>query len=231
MKASISFKLATVCIVGFISLPAFASGWSDTKNTADDDVYFDHRVTFYCGCDYVSDGDRDGSGHPMLDTCGYTGPSTHSSRAKQIEWEHVVPASLMPARQFECWTKGSRSDCERDDPQAQAMIFDLHNLVPSIGQVNALRLNDRYGEIAGEERKFGACEVEDSKGIFEPRDSERGDVARIWLYMAERHGVELAPGEREMFIRWHEADPVSDWEVERDKRIEKLQGTSNHWVR
>jgi deoxyribonuclease-1 len=207
-----------------------AGGWNNAKNTADDEVYFDNRVTFYCGCDYVSDGDKDGSGDPILSSCDYEGPSTHSARAKRIEWEHVVPASLMPARQFECWTQGSRSDCERDDPRAQAMIFDLHNLVPSVGQVNALRLNDRYGEVPGEERNFGACAVEDSKGVFEPRDSERGDVARIWLYMADVHGVELAPGEREMFLTWHESDPVSAWEIERDNRIARIQGTSNHWV-
>lgn len=225
-----SHRIAAIFVVSVISFPAFASGWSDTKNTADDEVYFDHRVTFYCGCDYVSDGDRDGSGDTILSSCGYTGPSTHSSRAGRIEWEHVVPASLMPARQFDCWTQGSRSDCERDDPRAQAMIFDLHNLVPSIGQVNALRLNDRYGEVEGEQREFGACEVEDSKGVFEPRDSERGDVARIWLYMADTHGVSLEPGEREMFLRWHETDPVSAWELERDNRIKMISGTSNHWV-
>jgi len=28
------------------------------------------------------------------------------------------------------------------------MIFDRHNLAPAIGQVNAYRLNDRYGMVA-----------------------------------------------------------------------------------
>lgn len=43
------------------------------------------------------------------------------------------------ARQFDCWVDVGRSECEANDPVAQAMLLDLHNLVPSIGQVNALR--------------------------------------------------------------------------------------------
>tara|TARA_E500000318_G_scaffold111652_2_gene131076 strand:- start:472 stop:1167 length:696 start_codon:yes stop_codon:yes gene_type:complete len=221
-------------LVGAVTLllgvPANAESWRDIKNIADDAIYYDHRVTFYCGCPYISDDDSDGSGDPVLSSCGYDGPDTHSSRATRIEWEHVVPASLMPARQFECWLEGGRDNCERNDPRAQAMIFDLHNLVPSIGQVNALRLNDRYGELEGEKRNFGTCAIEDSKGMFEPRDSERGDVARIWLYMTDKYGVELEPQEREMFLRWHKADPPSQWEIERDRRIYAIQGASNPWL-
>jgi deoxyribonuclease-1 len=96
--------------------------------------------------------------------------------------------------------------------------------------VNALRLNDRYVELEGEKRNFGTCAIEDSKGMFEPRDSERGDVARIWLYMTDKYGVELEPQEREMFLRWHKADPPSQWEIERDRRIYAIQGASNPWL-
>ena len=110
------------------------------------------------------------------------------------------------------------------------MIFDLHNLVPSIGQVNALRGNDRYGEIEGEKREFGTCAIEDQKGLFEPADDQRGDVARIWLYMNWKHGVEVPEDELRMFIRWHKSDPVSDWEIERDARITSIQGNSNPWI-
>jgi deoxyribonuclease I len=207
-----------------------ASSWRQTKNLASDAIYFDQADTFYCGCPMTSDNDNDGSGDVDIEACGYKGPSAHQGRATRIEWEHVVPASLMPARQFDCWENGSRSDCERNSPEAREMVFDLHNLVPSVGQVNALRSNDRYGEIDGEEREFGSCAVEDSRGLFEPADDQRGDVARIWLYMNWKHRVEIPEDELRMFIRWHNADPVSDWEIERDKRIGAIQGTGNPWV-
>ena len=152
-----------------LSAPAYADGWTDTKNIADGIIYEGRSNTFYCGCDYTSDGDGDGSSRidPEL-TCGYEGPSTHSHRAGRVEWEHIVPASLMPARQRECWAGpgGSRGRCEDSDPVAQAMIFDLHNLAPSIGQVNALRDNDRYGKLPEWTSNFGACPIEDTNGTF-----------------------------------------------------------------
>ena len=114
---------------------------------------------------------------------------------------------------------GSREKCERDDPRAQAMIFDLHNIAPSIGQVNALRSNDRYAELPDDTSDFGACPIEDKKGAFEPPDCLKGDVARVWLYMSFRHGVVISPEERDMFEQWSDDDPVSPWESEKEARV------------
>ena len=199
MKAT----LAALAIL-YLSAQAHASsGWDKTKNIADDIIYEGRSTTFYCGCTYQSHDDTDGSGD-ITDTtaCGYAGPSSYSSRASRVEWEHIVPASLMPARHFPCWAGpgGSRENCERTDPNAQAMMFDLHNLAPSIGQVNALRRNDRYADLPDDTSDFGSCPIEDSSGQFEPPDCLKGDVARVWLYMQERHGVEIPPAELEMFM-------------------------------
>jgi deoxyribonuclease I len=206
------------------------TSWNAAKNAASDEIYFDQTSTFYCGCEMTSHGDSDGSGNVDTATCDYDGPDTHSHRAGRLEWEHVVPASLMPARYFRCWVDEGRDHCQRTNPDAREMIFDLHNLVPSVGQVNALRSNDRYGEIEGEEREFGSCAIEDVGGLFEPADDQRGDVARVWLYMNWKHNVEIPEEELRMFVRWNARDPVSDWELERDKRIKAVQGNSNPWV-
>lgn len=228
------FLLIAILLAGVSQPPsAYADGWTDTKNIADDIIYEGRSHTFYCGCAYTSDGDRDGSGRidPEL-ACGYEGPSTHSHRAGRVEWEHIVPASLMPARQRECWAGpgGSRSRCEDSDPVAQAMIFDLHNLAPSIGQVNALRDNDRYGELPDWTSDFGACPIEDTNGTFSPPPCLRGDVARVWFYMREAHGVEIMPEEEVLFARWAEADPVSPWESERERRIARYSRVNNPFV-
>ena len=114
---------------------------------------------------------------------------------------------------------GNRAKCEDEDPRAQAMIFDLHNLAPSVGQVNALRDNDRYSELPDEEREFGDCTAKDIKDAFEPPDCLKGDVARVWLYMSFRHGVAISQEERDMFEQWSADDPVSKWESQREKRI------------
>ncbi len=198
---------------------ADSPGWRRVKNTADDIIYAGKNRTFYCGCVYTSDGDNDGSGDVDHQVCGYEIPDKHKNVAKRIQWEHIVPASLMPARNFECWAMGGRAKCERDDPRAQAMIFDLHNLAPSIGQVNQYRSNDRYSEIGDQGKIFGQCPAKDIKDAFEPPDCLKGDVARVWLYMSFRHGVAISQEERDMFEQWSADDPVSKWESQREARI------------
>ena len=159
----------------------------------------------------------------------------------------------MPARQMSCWTnpeqfddcvsssgtvKRGRDCCEKVSQTAKNMIFDLHNLAPAIGQVNAYRLNDRYGVVDDnlspeqwvgcDAQHFRAAKVSDHR--FEPADCTKGDVARVWFYMHDQHGVVIPDEEWNMFVGWSEADPVSAWELERDKRIAATQGNNNPYV-
>jgi len=113
------------------------------------------------------------------------------------------------------------------------MEADLHNLAPSVGELNGDRLNYPYGIVEGELREYGSCDFEvggDPK-VTEPMESIRGDVARAWLYMSETYNIRLSQEERAMFEAWDEADPVSSWERTRDQRIEVIQGNSNPWVK
>jgi len=114
--------------------------------------------------------------------------------------------------------------------RTQAMIFDLHNLAPSIGQVNALRSNDRYSDLPDSTSDFDGCAIEDESGAFEPPNCRKGDVARVWLYMHVRRGVEIAPDEMAMFMIWSAGDPVSPWESTREKRISKYSRVINPFV-
>ena len=98
-------------------------------------------------------------------------------------------------------------------------MFDLHNLAPSIGQVNALRSNDRYADLPAGTSNFGQCTIQDTSSAFEPQDCLMGDVARIWLYMSFRHGVVISQAERLVFEQWSTNDPVSPWEKQREARI------------
>jgi len=64
------------------------------------------------------------------------------------------------------------------------MINDLHNQVPSIGQVNGDRSNHPYGIVDGEPRKYGACdfEVGGSPKVAAPNPHISGNAVRTWLY-------------------------------------------------
>jgi deoxyribonuclease-1 len=52
--------------------------------------------------------------------------------------------------------------------------------------VNGLRSDYSMAMIEGEQRPFGACDVEIAERKIEPRPEIRGDIARIYLYMAFR---------------------------------------------
>lgn len=213
-----------------------SGSWGDTKKVARDVIYKGQATTFYCGCSYTPKGKS--GGQINQSSCDYDGNgAVHKSRASRLEWEHVVPASLMPARQMACWNEGlpqckegGRECCEKHDLNAKAQIFDLHNLVPSVGQTNALRSNKRYGLIEGEELELGSCDFEWTKTLTEPPEAKRGEVARVWLYFVSQHGLVLAPGELEMYLRWSKKDPPEDWEVLRNERIKEYQGNSNPFI-
>jgi deoxyribonuclease-1 len=134
------------------------------------------------------------------------------------------------ARHLPCWRKG-RKYCETKNKQAQARIFDLHNLAPEVGEINALRSDDLYRDLPDNTSDFGKCPIEDTKAAFDPPDCAKGDLARVWFYVGERYGLKLTSGQWRMFESWSEMDPVSPWEAERERRVAKLTGVSNPYVR
>ncbi len=208
------------------------------------------EFTFYCGCRYEIQGVSPGSGRLRArtrirrDACGYE-PKVNSERAQRLEWEHVVPAATL-GEQRPAWTDGHK-DCVDDDgePYAgrrcatkvdglfQRMEADMHNLVPTIGEINGERSNRPMGIVRGEPRSFGRCDFEVRDGVAEPKRSLRGDVARIYLYMDAVYpsaGI-LDPQGRTMFDAWSKVDPPTRWECERERLIAQAQGHTNHVVR
>ena len=193
-------------------------------------LYSDHLRTFYCACPFDALRQIDAS------SCGYQ-PRRRNARALRIEWEHLVPAHRFGSA-LPCWDgvgcigERGRRCCGHVDATFRRMEADLHNLVPELGELNAARSNFDFDEIEGEARDFGACdfEVDGARKKVEVDPRLRGDIARAYLYMAERYGVVLEPLEKQRFLRWHRDDPPDAWERERNRRIRALQGTGNPYV-
>ena len=199
-------------------------------------VYKDNPVTLYCGCSFKGK-------KPILSSCGYV-PSKDSKRANRIEWEHVVPAHAF-GKSFSEWRDGhpkcvkkngkkfkGRKCAEKMNDEYRRMQADMFNLYPAIGEVNARRSNYSMSIIEGENREFGKCDVEISDGIIEPGGEIRGEIARTYLYMDSAYpdrGI-ISKKNRKLFNAWNKSDPVDEWECERAKRIEKIQGNMNEVV-
>ena len=109
----------------------------------------------------------------------------------------------------------------------------MYNLVPAVGEINGLRSNYSFAIIPGEKRDFGTCDMEIENRKAEPPSEVRGNIARIYFYMDAAypgHGV-ISRKNRKLFKAWDEQDPIDPWECERNKRIEKLQGNENPFVK
>lgn len=113
----------------------------------------------------------------------------------------------------------------------------MYNLVPAVGEINGLRSNYSYGMIPGEKREFGNCDMEIEDRKAEPAPEKRGNIARTYFYMDwayPGHGMIISGKNRKLFKlfeAWNREDPVDVWECERCKRIERIQGNENPFVK
>jgi deoxyribonuclease-1 len=199
-------------------------------------LYKAHPVTLYCGCSF--NGKK-----PDLSSCGYI-PKKDNKRANRIEWEHVVPAHAF-GQSFPEWRVGhpkcvskkgkkykGRRCAEKVDKQYRRMQADMFNLYPAIGEVNGRRSNYSMAIIDGEKREFGKCDVEIKNKKVEPKESIRGEIARTYMYMDSAYpgrGI-ISKKNRKLFEAWNKIDPVDEWECDRAKRIERIQGNRNEVV-
>ncbi len=113
------------------------------------------------------------------------------------------------------------------------MERDLYNLVPAVGEINALRSNYSFAMIPGETREFGNCDMEIEERKAEPPPDKRGNIARTYLYMNSGypgHGI-ISKKNRELFLIWNKQNPVDEWECDRASRIEEIQDNENLFVK
>ena len=213
---------------------------NDSFNTAkrllERQVYHDHRVTIYCGASFDSKKNIDLP-------AGFVTPS-HARRALRVEWEHAVPAENF-GRAFREWREGDaqcvnnkgnafkgRRCAEKVNQRYRYMQADMYNLCPAIGAVNAVRGNKQYSELPGTAPAFGSCEARVDGNRFEPPARARGAVARAALYMADSYPeYRLSRQQQRLFTAWDRQYPVDAWECTRTRRIEKLQGNENRFVK
>ncbi|MDC9607041.1 endonuclease [Xenorhabdus griffiniae] len=185
--------------------------------------------TLYCGCDWQWVGKS--GGRVDLASCGYHVRS-QQTRAARIEWEHMVPAWVF-GHQRQCWQNGGRKNCVETDPVFRMIESDMHNLAPSIGEVNGDRSNFGYGMLAKNiPNMYGSCssKVDFKSHLFEPRDRVKGMVARVYFYMHDRYNLTMSRQQQQLMMAWDRQYPVDAWERERDNRIAKIMGHHNPFV-
>jgi deoxyribonuclease-1 len=194
----------------------------------------------YCGC-------RFGADQKVQPDCPYAPPD---ATIPAVRWEPVVPPSRFGVYR-RCWQQWStskgddpiaRQQCARVDEEFREMEADLYNFHPVIAELSAQRGDNPFANVHGEPRDFGACDFESQSDMgkkrkIEPPADVRGDLARVYLYMAARYGkgsdwkIKLPREQRQLYEKWAEADPVDERERARACRIAAIQGWTNPYVK
>lgn len=147
------------------------------------------------------------------------------------------------------WAK-SRGDFGTDEGTGT----DVHNLKPCLNDVNSDRGNRWFAESNVEyyyDGDFTGCYYGgDTEWTWEPADNQKGDIARIIFYMAVRYEGEYGEPDLEVIdylpddsytkqpyharlsdlIAWHKADPVDDFERNRNNVIYNYQKNRNPFI-
>lgn len=230
--------ILSLCIASIASAAGNTTNdsFNKAKKLLENEVYYDHRVTIYCG--YPFDEKK-----RICLPDGFT-TEKHQKRAYKVEWEHAVPAENF-GRAFREWRDGDplcidrkgkafkgRKCAEKANQEYRFMQADMYNLFPAVGAVNAVRSNKQYSELPGVPSAFGTCPAKVDGNRFEPPAPSKGDLARAALYMDKEYPpYRLSRQQKRLFEAWSKQDPVDEWECTRAKRIEQLQGNENIFVK
>lgn len=165
----------------------------------------------------------------VSDQCG-----TYSTEGNCYNREHIVPQSFFN--------------------EASPMRNDIHFVRATDGKVNGMRSNYPFGKVGSTTftslngSKLGTSISSGFSGtVFEPIDEFKGDVARMVFYFVTRYQNQLSsfssgnmlgssafPGlqtwELNVLLAWHNQDPVSQAEINRNNASYTFQGNRNPFI-
>ena len=236
MKTIITAILATLITLPTLAANQEIQSFSKAKKLLEKQVYNNHRKTLYCGATF--DAKKKVTPLPGFTTTKYV------KRAKNVEWEHVVPAENF-GRTYSEWRDGhkqcinskgkafkGRRCAEKVNTEYRYMQADMFNLYPAIGAVNALRSNYNFTMLPAVKSDFGSCAMKIDSRKAEPPEIARGKIARTYLYMEGAYKrYSMSKSQRQLMTAWDKIYPVDAWECTSAKKIASLQKSENNVVK
>ena len=181
----------------------------------------------------VTDEDPNNSNNVVLIYTGWSYPkSSYGGLYNQWNREHT-------------WSK-SHGDFGDNPPEGT----DLHHLRACDASVNSAKNNRDFSKGTTQYYDDGVptgCYT--ASYIWEPRNEDKGDVARMMFYMAVRYegdngetNLELVSyvnsspdgqplyGNLDTLLKWHNNDPVSSFEISRNNKVYQYQHNRNPFI-
>jgi endonuclease I len=171
-----------------------------------------------------------------------------------------IPAYEYSFGSDQCGNYAQEGDCynrEHSFPKSwfddqSPMNTDLFHLYPTDGYTNNMRSNYPFGNskdlpntwVSTNGCKRGISEDPAYNGfVFEPIDAYKGDFARSYFYMLTRYSDQVDDWNSEMLegngftdwaentlLTWHEMDPVSEKEINRNNAVYGIQNNRNPFI-
>ena len=145
------------------------------------------------------------------------------------------------------------------DASSSAPYCDLNHLRAADFSANSAMHNDKQYNVVLNPTKTDEYGNKVDSNFYEPRDAAKGDIARMIMYMATRYtGDELSEGydltiveeyygtelqenwsvsdqngymsTLSVLLRWHQEDPVDDFERKRNDLVFEWQGNRNPYI-
>lgn len=228
-------KLSEITGQGYIS-HSYGDLWQ-AYETTDVDLYYESDGTVLDVYSENPDGVDPYEYTFTSDQCG-----NYSEEGDCYNREHLVPQS---------WFN-----------QQYPMKADIHHIYPADGYVNGIRSNFPFGEVGNanyvsENNSKRGNNVYDYPGaytgtVFEPIDEFKGDIARVYFYMAMRYENQIGSWANasstsaatfngtsdqvftdwmlDMLLKWNDEDPVSQREIDRNNAAYDFQGNRNPFI-
>ncbi len=182
--------------------------------------------------------------------------------------QFVPGADMVSGNKYEGWTYNrEHSVCQSWFKSASPMYSDVMQVIPTDGYINSRHNDNPFGDVDPQGAKYAESKAGFSKWgsplpstgapdsvttVFEPNDRVKGDIARIYFYMAtcyedrvstftEGKGrfvfrtdsntyEPLQPWVMEMMMRWAAQDPVDSIEQARNDSVFVVQRNRNPFV-
>lgn len=218
----------TLCCTQTMAMPSFDSAKRVLPKIYQEiDKKLGDTSTIYCGCPLSYS--KAGKWSFDLDDCGYK-VRKQKVRASRVEVEHVMPAWEF-GHQLKCWREGGRDNCDKNS-NFREMEGDLHNLYPSVGEVNGDRGNFQFTDWNAPTGMYGKCEmvVDFKSKRAQPPKAARGEIARAYLYMADKYDIKLSNAQRRLYNAWNKMYAPTKQECMRNELIQKKQGNFNKFI-
>ena len=166
----------------------------------------------------------------------YTDASlTDSSKMKLLYSNHLVNAK---------WDDTATWNREHVWPKSKGWFensgagSDIHHIRPENTNVNSVRGNLAFGEVSNGSavKCCGEIIAYKNNSYFEPFDEFKGDCARIIFYVLVRYSqsdsynITNVAQSMQMLLEWHEADPVDEFELQRNERCYSVQKNRNPFI-